>query len=79
MRSPKIDRPLIGLLEAEGTTAGGGTKDHNHLDFHPLHWTEASKETGVQYPWHLPGHPSQTVQMVLCICDKIGDDGRKLE
>ena len=78
MRSPKIDRPLISLLEAKGATGGGETKDHNHLDFHPLCWTEASKVTGVQYPLHLPGHPGQTIQMVRGICDEIGDDGRKL-
>ena len=78
MRSLKIDRPLVSLLEAKGTTGGGETKDHNHLDFHPLCQTEASKATGVQYPWHLPGHPGQTIQMVLGIHDEIGDNGRKL-
>ena len=78
MRSLKIDRPLNGLLEAEGATGGGETKDHNHLDFHPLCQTEVSRATGVQSPQHLPGHPSWTILMVLGICNKAGDDRRKL-
>ena len=59
-------------------TGGGETKDHNPLDIYPLCQTKASKATGVQSPWCLLGHPGQTVQMVLGIHDKTGDDGRKL-
>ena len=73
-----IDRPLNGPLKAVVTTGGGETKDHNHPDIYPLCQTEALKVTGVQSPWHLPGHPGQTVQMVLGICDETGDNGRKL-
>ena len=75
---PKDRQTPHGLLKAKGATGGGETKDHNHLDFHPLCQTEVSRVTGVQSPWHLPGHPSQTIQMVLGICNETGDDGRKL-
>ena len=77
-RSTMIDRPLDGLLEAVAATGGGETKDHNHPDSYPLRWTEALRVTGVQSPRHLPGHPSQTIQMVLGICNKTGDNRRKL-
>ena len=75
---PMIDRPLDGPLEAVATTGGGETKDHNHPDIYPLCWTEASKATGVRSPQHLLGHPSQTIQMVLGICNMTGDDGGNL-
>ena len=78
MRFPKTDRPLDGLLKAAATTGGEETKDHNHPDINPLCQTEALKATGVRSPWHLPGHPGRTIQMVLGICDETGDDGRKL-
>ena len=74
----KIDRPPNGLLKAMATTGGGETKDHNPPDIYPLCWTEALRVTGVQSPWHLLGHPSRTVQTVLGIHDKTGDDRRKL-
>ena len=73
-----IDRPLNGPLEAMATTGRGETKDHTHPDIYPLHWTKASKATGVQSPRRPPGHPGQTIQMALGIHDKIGDDERKL-
>ena len=57
---------------------GGETKDNNHPDINPLCRTEVSKAIGVQSPWHLPGHPGRTTQMVLGISDETGDDGRKL-
>ena len=63
---------------AEGAIGEGETRDHDHLGFHPLHWTEVSKVIGVQSPWHLPYHPSWTVQMVLGIQDEAGGIGRKL-
>ena len=78
MRSLKIDRPRDGLPEAVATTGEGKAKDHNPPDIYPLHQTETSKATGVQSPWHLLGHPSWTIQMVLGIHDETGDDGRKL-
>ena len=36
------------------------------------------KVIGVQSPWHLPYHPSRTIQMVLGIQDEAGDIGRKV-
>ena len=78
MRSLKIDRPPNGLLEAAVATGGGETKDHNPPDIYPLHQTEASRATGVQSPWHLLGHPTRTVQVVLGIHNETGDNGRKL-
>ena len=78
MRSPKIDRPLNGLSMDEGAIAEGGIRDYDHLGYHPLHQTEVLKVIGVQSPWCLPYHPSQTIQMVLGIQDEAGDIGRKL-
>ena len=78
MRFPKIDRPLNSLFMAEGTIGEGGIGDFNHLGCHPLHQTEVSKVIGVRSQWHLPYHPSQTIQMVLGIQDEAGDIGRKL-
>ena len=78
MRSLKIDRPPNGLLEATAATGGGETKDHNPPDIYPLCRTEALRVTRVQSPWHRLGHPSQTIQAVLGIHDKTGDNGRKL-
>ena len=78
MRSPKIDGPLNGLPMAEGIIGEGETRDHDHLGFHPLCQTEGSRVIGVQSQWHLPYHPSRTVQMVLGIQDEAGGIGRKL-
>ena len=63
---------------AKGAIGEGETRDHDHLGFHPLCWTEVSKAIGFQPPRHLPYHPSQTVQMVLGIQDEAGGIGRKL-
>ena len=78
MKSLMIDRPSDGPLEAMAIIGRGETKDNNHPDINPLRWTEVLKVIGVRSKWRLPGHPSQTTQMVLGICDKTGDDGRKL-
>ena len=78
MRSPKIDRPLNSLSMAEGTIGEGGIGDYNHLGYHPLCQTEVLKGIGVQSPWCLPYHPSQTIQMVPGIQDETGDIVRKL-
>ena len=63
---------------AKGTIGEGGIRDYDHLGFHPLCQTKVSKAIGVQSPWRLPYHPSQTVQMVLGIQDEAEDIGRKL-
>ena len=73
-----IDRPSNGPLEAMAIIGGGETKDNNHPDINPLCQTKVLKVIGVQSSRHLPGHPSQTTQMVLGICNKTGEDGRKL-
>ena len=73
-----IDRPRDGPLEAVAVIGGGETKDNNHPDINPLCQTKVLKVIGVQSPWHLPGHPSQTVQMVLGVRDETGDNRRKL-
>ena len=73
-----IDRPSDGPLEAMAIIGRGETKDNHHPDINPLHQTEVSKAIGVRSPWHLPGHPGQTTQMVLGIRDETGDNGRKL-
>ena len=73
-----IDRPSNSLLKAMAIIGRGETKDNNHPDINPLHWTEVSKAIGVQSPRLLPGHLSWTIQMVLGIHDETGDDGRKL-
>ena len=78
MKSLMIDRPSDSPLEAVAIIGRGETKDNNHPDINPLHQTEVSKVIGVRSPRHLPGHPGQTAQMVLGICDETGDDGRKL-
>ena len=78
MRFLKTDSPLGSLLKAAAATGGGVTKDHNHLDIYPFCQTEASKATGVRSPWHLPGCPRWTIQMVLGIHDETGDNVRKL-
>ena len=75
---PEDRQTLDGLLEAASATGGGETEDHIHIDFYPLHRTEASIVTGVQSPQHLPGHPGRTAQMVLGVHNEKGDDGRKL-
>ena len=72
------DRPSDGLLKAMAVIGRGETKDNNHPDINPPHWTEVSKVIGVQSPRHLPGHLGRTVQMVLGIHVKRGDDGRKV-
>ena len=72
-----MDQPLDGHPEAKGAI-GGETKDHDHLGFHPLCQTKASKVTGVQSPQHLLCHPGLTAQMVLGIQDEAVDNGRKL-
>ena len=59
-------------------TGGGETKDNNPPDIYALCRTETSRATRVQSPWHLLGHPGQTIQMVLGIHDETGDDGRKV-
>ena len=63
---------------AKGAIGEGGIRDYNHLGFLPLHQTEVLKVIGVQSPWHLPYHPSWTVQMVLGVQDETRDIGRKL-
>ena len=78
MRSLKIDRPPNSLLKAVATTGGGETKDHNPPGTYPCCQTKALKVTGVQSPWHLLGHPDQTIQTVLGIHDGTGGRGRKL-
>ena len=73
-----IDRPSDGPLKVVAIIGGGETKDKYHPDINPLCWTKVLKVIGVQSPQHLPGHSSWTIQMVLGIRDKTGDDGRKL-
>ena len=77
MRPPKIDRSLDGLSMAKGAIGEGGTRDYDHLGFHPLCQTKVLKVIGVQSPWCLPCHPSWTVQMVLGVQDEAGDIRRK--
>ena len=78
MRFPRIERPLNSLPKAQGIIGEGETGDQDHLGFHLLCLIEVSKAIGVQSPWHLPYHPSLTVQMVLGIPDDVGGIGRKL-
>ena len=65
-------------LKAVAIIGRGETKDNNHPDINPLCQTEVLKVIGAQSPWHLPGHPGRTTQMVLGIRNETGDDGRKL-
>ena len=65
-------------LKVVAIIGGGETKDNNHPDINPLCRTEVLKVIGVRSPWCLPGHPSQTAQMVLGIHNETRDDGRKL-
>ena len=76
MKSLMIDRRSDGPLKAMAIIGRGEIKDNNHPDINPLCRTKVSKAIGV--PWRLPGHPGQTAQMVLGICNETGDDGRKL-
>ena len=62
-----IGRSSSSPLGVVAIIGGGEAKDNKHPDINPLCQTEVSKVTGVQSPWHLPGHPGQTVQMVLGI------------
>ena len=62
-----IGRPSSGPLWAIAIIGGGETKDNKHPDINALRRTKVLKVTGVQSQWHLPGHPSQTIQMVLGI------------
>ena len=78
MRSPRTDGPLNDHPMAKGIIGEGETRGRNHLGFHPLHRIKGSRVIGVQSQWHLPYHPSQTVQMVLDIQDEAGGIKRKL-
>ena len=62
---------------AKGAIGEGEMRDHDHLGSHPLCQIEVLKAIGVQSPWHLPYHPSRTVQMVLGIQDEAGGIGRE--
>ena len=78
MRSPRTDVPLDDHPVAEGVIGEGETRGRDCLGFHPLCRIEGSRVIGVQSQWHLPYHPSQTVQMVLDIQDEAGGIKRKL-
>ena len=71
------DEPLRGLLEAKGIIGDGGTSNLSHPGSPPLLRTVALKAIGVQYPWHLQYHPSQTTQMDLDILDEAGGIEKK--
>ena len=46
MKSLMIERPSDSPLEAMAIIGGGETKDNNHPDINPLHWTEVLKAIG---------------------------------
>ena len=78
MRSWRTDGPLDDHPMAEGIIGEGETGGHSHLGFHPFCQIEGLRVIGVQSQWHLPYHPSRTIQMVLDIQDEAGGIKKKL-
>ena len=71
------DKPLDGLLKAEGIIGDGETSDLGHPGSPPLLQTVASKAIEVQYPQHLQYHPGQIAWMDPDVLDEAGGIEKK--